>query len=331
MFQGFDGLMTLSRREGVDIRPTLLRVLTDLYVQAATHTFDEERQFVELTSRLIDEVDDATRAAVRARLTTYPGTPREIRHKLEIAAPPFPRKRSAPLQPDLADDVIFHDAHDDDFEIMDAPQIAPQPRPLPTLSMQPGDAASLNEMFLAASSKGRAEILHNLETAPLKPSVRVDPRRVARAILSLEQAAMLADMAAFTAELGDALILPAKVAAQLVNDPQGEPLACAAKVLGMPGDVFQRVLLFLNPAIGSSVMDVYRLARMYDNLTEHASLIMLAAWRGSSIAQSRAKYRPALYDDERHSARAAPAQTRPAAQSDLARPPLRARPDSKAG
>ena len=67
--------MTLSRREGVDIRPTLLRVLTDLYVQAPKHTPDEERQFVELTSRLIEQVDDATRAAVRARLAIYPGTP----------------------------------------------------------------------------------------------------------------------------------------------------------------------------------------------------------------------------------------------------------------
>src|SRR5882724_3247336 len=75
LFPGFDGLMTLSRREGVDIRPTLLRVLTDLYVQASTHTEDEARQFVELTSRLIDQVDDATRAAVRARLAVYPGTP----------------------------------------------------------------------------------------------------------------------------------------------------------------------------------------------------------------------------------------------------------------
>jgi hypothetical protein len=67
--------MTLSRREGVDIRPTLLRVLTDLYVQADAHSGEEERQFIELTSRLIDEVDDATRAAVRARLAIYPGTP----------------------------------------------------------------------------------------------------------------------------------------------------------------------------------------------------------------------------------------------------------------
>src|SRR6202165_4039129 len=91
LFPGFDGLMTLSRREGVDIRPTLLRVLTDLYVQASAHSGDEERQFVELASRLIEEVDDATRAAVRARLTIYPATPAEILNKLGL-------RRSSPNQ-----------------------------------------------------------------------------------------------------------------------------------------------------------------------------------------------------------------------------------------
>jgi hypothetical protein len=98
LFPGFDGLMTLSRREGVDIRPTLLRVLTDLYVQAHTHSDDEARQFVELTSRLIDEVDDATRAAVRARLAIYPGTPAEIRKPVSrgaCASPPADRGRIA--------------------------------------------------------------------------------------------------------------------------------------------------------------------------------------------------------------------------------------------
>ena len=101
LFPGFDGLMTLSRREGVDIRPTLLRVLTDLYVQASAHSADEERQFIELTSRLIDEVDDATRAAVRARLAIYPGTPAEILGKLGIrsAAPDL----HAPLAYEIAD------------------------------------------------------------------------------------------------------------------------------------------------------------------------------------------------------------------------------------
>src|SRR5579859_2540208 len=84
LFPGFDGLMTLSRREGVDIRPTLLRVLTDLYVQAIMHSEEEARQFVELTSRLIDQVDDATRAAVRARLAVYPGTPIQILKQLGL-------------------------------------------------------------------------------------------------------------------------------------------------------------------------------------------------------------------------------------------------------
>src|ERR1700681_1303652 len=103
LFPGFDGLMTLSRREGVDIRPTLLRVLTDLYVQASAHSGDEERQFVELTSRLIDQVDDATRAAVRARLAIYPGTPAEVLKKLGLkpASPDahVPLAREIPASP----------------------------------------------------------------------------------------------------------------------------------------------------------------------------------------------------------------------------------------
>ena len=41
---------------------------------------------------------------------------------------------------------------------------------------------------------------------------------------------------------------------------------------------------------------------------------MLAAWRGATVAVTRAKYKPALYDDERQRARSAPAQTRPAVQ-----------------
>src|SRR6202012_3755668 len=100
MFPGFDGLMTLSKREGVDIRPTLLRVLTDLYVQARSHSTEEARQFVELTSRLIDQVDDATRAAVRARLAIYPATPVEILRKLGLR--PAQADQSVPLAAEIA-------------------------------------------------------------------------------------------------------------------------------------------------------------------------------------------------------------------------------------
>ena len=82
----------------------------------------------------------------------------------------------------------------------------------------------------------------------------------------------------------------------------------------MPSAVFQRVLLFLKPEFGSSVHTVYRLSRLYDRLSERSALVMLAAWRGSTMAATRAKFRPSLYDDERNRARPASAQARPAAQ-----------------
>jgi hypothetical protein len=304
LFPGFDGLMTLSRREGVDIRPTLLRVLTDLYVQTSAHSADEERQFVELTSRLIDQVDDATRAAVRARLAIYPATPVEIMARLGLRSPhpsePLPLAAAiaaAPTNPPAAK----------------APTEA-ELRIASSLAMRPNDAAEISDMFFAASASERALILHNLADTPLKASPRIPAARAARALHILEMAAFAEDTENFTLELGEALILPQRIAAQVVDDPGGEPLACAMKALDMPSAIFQRVLLFLNPEFGSSVHNVYRLSRLYDCLSERSALVMLAAWRGSTMAVTRAKYRAALYDDERHRARAANLQARPAVQ-----------------
>jgi hypothetical protein len=182
------------------------------------------------------------------------------------------------------------------------------------LSMQPTDAAEIVGMFFGASSSERALILHNLCETPLKASPRIPAARASRAIDALEMAAFVADVENFTLELGETLILPWKTSTQVVNDPGGEPLACAAKALGMPGPVFQRVLLFLKPEIGTSVHTVYRLSRLYDILRERSALVMLAAWRGSTMAVTRAKYRPALYDEERNRARPAVGQTRAVTQ-----------------
>ncbi|OMI01142.1 DUF2336 domain-containing protein [Bradyrhizobium brasilense] len=304
LFPGFDGLMTLSRREGVDIRPTLLRVLTDLYVQASAHSADEERQFVELTTRLIDEVDDATRAAVRARLAIYPATPARIVDKLGL-------RRVGPDQPMPAATPI------------PAPAPSALPAKVPTeaelrmaasLAMRPNDAAEISDMFFAASTRERAQILHNLQETPLKAAARIPAARAARAIHILEMAAFAEDLDNFTLELGEALILPSRIAADVVNDPGGEPLACAMRALDVSSAAFQRILMFLNPEAGSSVNYVYRLSRLYDRLSERSALVMLAAWRGSTMAVARARYRSSLYDDERHRVRATASQTRPALQ-----------------
>ena len=303
-FPGFDGLLSLSRREGVDIRPTLLRVLTDLYVQTQAHSADEEQQFVELTSRLIDEVDDATRAAVRGRLAIYPAAPIVILHKLGLrpGSADQPMPLAAPLPAEL-----LQSAHD----------------PLASaasLSMQPKDAAELAEMFFRAASSERAAILHNLTRTPLKPAARIPHARAERAIDALQMAAFVSDLDNFTSELGESLILAQRIAEQIVEDAGGEALACALKALDMPGVVYERVLLFLKPEIGQSVHAVFRLSRFYHRLSEHAALIMLASWRGAAMATAaRPKHRPALYDDERQRARGTARSLPQAAPGHIAR------------
>jgi uncharacterized protein DUF2336 len=94
-----DGLVDLACRDGVDIRPTLLRVLTDLYVQKPSHSADEEVQYVELALGLIDAVDEPTRGAVAARLASYPAAPAAILRRLGgvgSAAKPLPPNETKP-------------------------------------------------------------------------------------------------------------------------------------------------------------------------------------------------------------------------------------------
>lgn len=304
-FPRFDGLMDLAKREGVDIRPTLLRVLTDLYVQSPLHTDGEERQYVELASRLIDEVDDATRAAVRSRLAIYPKAPTALLHQLGLFAP------SPPLVP----------------EAPPAPVVPPQPRrdtpaPAPPAGIDAGqirnierlghieNVQTLSETFFAATSVERIDIIRRLETMPLLTVPRISTVRAATVVESLEHAAMQDDRAKFAFELAEALILPRLHVNRIVDDPGGEPLVLASKLLAMPAPVFQRIAMFMAPQGDTYVECVFRMSRLYDAITMHHAQVMLAAWRASSITAVRTQHRGYLYDDETPHARSAPAATR---------------------
>src|SRR5262245_7325261 len=106
-----DSLLDLACRDGVDIRPTLLRVLTDLYVQRPTHTAYEETQYVELALGLIDSADAATLAAVTASLRGYAAAPTAILAKVaghaapSRAAPPSPSPAPAQTEP-VTNDLV---------------------------------------------------------------------------------------------------------------------------------------------------------------------------------------------------------------------------------
>jgi hypothetical protein len=107
-----DSLVDLACRDGVDIRPTLLRVLTDLYVQKPIHSLEEEAQYVELALGLIDTVDASTRAAVAGRLSAYSGAPAAILSKLASVSSPGTSVDGGPEGSDLIELFFSAEAED---------------------------------------------------------------------------------------------------------------------------------------------------------------------------------------------------------------------------
>ena len=90
-FAGLEDLLDLGW-DWIDTRATLLRVLTDLYLQRVTHTPEEEHYYTELALRLIDAADVSERAALARRLAAYPSAPAPVvtrlaRDVIEVAGP----------------------------------------------------------------------------------------------------------------------------------------------------------------------------------------------------------------------------------------------------
>jgi hypothetical protein len=260
-----DSLVDLACRDGVDIRPTLLRVLTDLYVQKPIHSAEEETQYVELARGLIDVVDATTLAVVADKLSAYPAAPAAILDRLGIlsARPAAQLPAQTEANPPARNDLL--------------------------------------ELFFAAKTEERRLILTNLDVSIETPTRR-PVAASSEVIRRLEDAAVQHNPGEFSRMLERALGISRWLAERITRDPSGEPLVVAARALGMPAAVLHRILLFLNPAIGQSVERVYDLARLYDELTPAAGEHMLAMWRQTS-GRSRPTYEPVHWDDERRDAR----------------------------
>src|SRR6202035_5082240 len=151
-----NGLADIGLRSGVDMRPTLIRVLTDLYVQKLTHTADEERHYTELALRLLDGVDVPTRATVAARLAKHLSPPLRVIQYLvndlpEIAAPLRGHAALQPsAQPAAPPPVAIAPAIEDIAPIETPPQEEPiEHAPVTDLrgTMDATTAAELDDIF----------------------------------------------------------------------------------------------------------------------------------------------------------------------------------------
>jgi len=154
-----DHLPRFGPRAGPDMRPTLLRVLTELYLQKPTHTADEERHYTELALRLLDAVDAGTRAIIAERLARYPSPPMRVIEGLAgdllevtawVQAPVTRRQFPAP----------FAGAE----RAAKSNSLAPFPANI---------ASELDELFFAANADERRLILLNLDVIAPFPTERV--------------------------------------------------------------------------------------------------------------------------------------------------------------
>jgi len=326
-------LADIGLRGSVDMRPTLIRVLTDLYMQKLRHTPDEEQHYTELALRLLDSVDAATRAAVSTRLARHLAPPLRVIQYLvkdlpEVAAPlrnhpllaPSARSATVPAQqvaapaPVVAPAVIASaaEAVAPTNAVRDAAPVAPAP----AKHASPGTheaavAAELDDLFFTANVEERRLILLNLHVvAPISPG-RVAIVRDQAVGQRLEATALARQSDEFTTQLGQALHIAREQARRILRDEHGEPMVVAVKALGIPRDVVYRILIFANPAVGHSVERVHALATLFDEMPMPAAEGMVAIWQAMRAdARSAAKHQPLFRNDERTRARPAAATER---------------------
>ena len=264
-FSKFEDFAGLVRHNGADMKPMLLRVLTDFYVQKPTHTALEDKHFTELALRLIDDVDAESRATAARRLKDHGAAPQAVMERLEALA----RPESDTATP-LPENVFA--TRTEPAGISDADRAA---------------AARFSDMFFAADSDGRKAILQQLETgaAISSPLTSAD---AAATVARLDAAALKGRPFEFVREIEQTLGVPRIYSEKIVTDASGEPMLIVAKALSMPNDVLQRILLLVNPAIGMSVRRVFDLAALYDNLSQQSALRLIVLWRYGAAARAPA-------------------------------------------
>jgi hypothetical protein len=243
-----DSLVDLACRDGVDIRPTLLRVLTDLYVQKPVHSPEEETQFVELALGLVDAVDTQTRATLAATLAAYPAAPEVVVGRLNASISSRAAAGGKNGQDDLID--LFFSA-------------SPEERRLILVNLEFVSRNTARRAFPVAG-----ELLRRLESAALKSDPGEFSRVLERALgISRE----LADK--ITRDYsGETIVVVAK-AIGLKTEVLQRILLCLNPVIGQSTrQVYELSRLFdeISPASAEYMLGIWRTSSRRHSI--HASV-----------------------------------------------------------
>ncbi len=253
-FADLEGLLDLVDGNAADMCARLLRTLTDLYLQRPIHTPEDEHYYTELALRLIDAAALSERAALAARLASYPSAPlpvleRLARDAIEVAGP-----------------ILAH-----------SPQLRPAERG-PIAEAPAGiDAESIGTEPSAARPAVRG--------APFRPSHHL-PGVQGTDIWRLEAAALRRKPETLTQELERLLGVSAAQAWRILYDPLGEPIVVAAKAMDLSNTVLQCLLPALSLWVGQWADRVHALAQLYREISTDAACRLVAIWRDAAQAES---------------------------------------------
>jgi hypothetical protein len=254
-------LIGLTDRPGGDIKARLLIALTALYVERASHTEEGKRQYAELAQRLIDAVDETTRATVAGILRNHPTAPIDISERFSETASPG----SANLPTTAGAHIPGTSAASD-----------------PAAAVPSDDtraSAEWGEPFFVATAGERRKLLEQIAKSceGRSPGTTQD---MARADYErLDAAALQGRIGEFIREFERLLDLPRSLCERIVNDPSGEPIVVAAIAVHIPIAVVQRILLLVNPAVGHSVERVFDLTNLAYELDRGAAVRLMSLWR----------------------------------------------------
>jgi uncharacterized protein (DUF2336 family) len=307
------GLIDLARRDAVDIRPTLLCVLTDLYVRESAHPQDAQARFAELACRLLDGVDRSTRATIAERLAAYAGTPavvasRLARDEIQVADPILRRSAAlgeAELHSILDGCSIAHAiaisaranlpasvARRLRKSIATDPAPAASPLAAPAHGYGPPLTRTLARRYFMADASERKRILTAMLACPAvgqEERLRRLDRRLGE---RLESAALRHRSQEFATLLQRVVGLPEQLVDRVLTDSGGDPLVAICRALEMPFNRTSRIVLFLNPEIGASVQQVFALAGGFEEIAPAAARRLVAAW--CELAPSERPRRPTV-------------------------------------
>jgi hypothetical protein len=266
---GLDSLIRIGVPGEPDMRPTLLRVLTELYVQKPAHTADEERHYTELALRLLDAADLSTRTAVARRLAHYTSPPRRVLARL------------------AADNSLANGQRQPRWPILNDR--------LPA-AVTVEIATTLNDLFFAATPSERRLILLNLDVIAPFPAGRMNLSHEESLSRRLEAAVLSRNREAFAQHLAQTLHIPRTQARRVADDDLGESIVTAAKALNIRRGALYRILLFLDA--GRSMARVQALTELHHELPMQTAEHMVAIWQSlPKLAPPVECHQPLLWND----------------------------------